>query len=359
MKIFTRTIPTMSALMLVNSPMTFAADNDMDSWYFSPMLSYIEADSSRQSDNAFGVLLGVGKPMNDHWNIELSAAIDNLDFENGSGEYKQTGLMLDGLYIFDRNAEMQTYAVVGAGMMSTDIGATDSTNPMINAGVGMMQDINETMKIRADVRYRMDMDNESIPSEDEFNDFMFNVGLVIRFGGEKAYKPTSSATSSPAATSAVPATATPAIVAASVDSDNDGVVDENDNCPDTSEGVNVDNKGCELQQSFVLQGVNFVTGSDVLTSEAKNALNDVAATLIKNSTLSVEVAGYTDDRGNADFNQQLSQKRAESVKSYLESEGVNANNMSAKGYGEDSPIADNASSDGRAKNRRVELHILN
>lgn len=343
-------IPLFFVLLVGGNSMLQAAE---DNWYFSPMLSYINADKDRQADDAFGVLLGVGKPLSEHWNAELSLAIDSLDFETGSGEYDQKGLMLDGLYIFDRKAEMQTYAVVGAGMMSTDVGATDGTNPMINAGVGMMQDINDTMKIRADVRYRMDMDDESIPTEDEFNDFMFNVGLVIRFGAEK--KSTKAATST---NTAAPAAATTAAVMTDKDSDNDGIVDADDNCPDTAEGVNVDNKGCELQQSFVLQGVNFVTGSDVLTTEAKTALDDVAATLIKNSTLSVEVAGYTDDRGNADFNQQLSQKRAESVKAYLESEGVDANNMTAKGYGEDSPIADNASADGRAKNRRVELHIL-
>ena len=354
MKINLRVIPLLLVLLIANNSMLHAADGNSDDWYFSPMLSYISADSSRMSDDAFGVLLGVGKPLSEHWNAELSLAIDDLDFETGSGEYEQKGLMLDGLYIFDRNAEMQTYAVVGAGMMSTDVGATDSTNPMINAGIGMMQDINDTMKIRADVRYRMDMDDESIPGEDEFNDFMFNVGLVIRFGGEK--KSTKAATTT--STVAPAAAATTAAVVTDKDSDNDGIVNADDNCPDTAEGVNVDSQGCELKQSYVLEGVNFVTGSDVLTDESKEVLNKVVSVLTNNSTLKVEVAGYTDDRGKADFNQQLSQKRAESVKAYLVSEGADANNMTAKGYGEDSPIADNGSVEGRAKNRRVEMHIL-
>ena len=63
------------------------------------------------------------------------------------------------------------------------------------------------------------------------------------------------------------------------DSDNDGVNDSSDDCPTTAAGINVDNKGCELPQSFVLKGVNFVTGSSQLTEESKQALNDVAETL--------------------------------------------------------------------------------
>jgi OOP family OmpA-OmpF porin len=148
------------------------------------------------------------------------------------------------------------------------------------------------------------------------------------------------------------------IVMAPKDTDNDGVADSKDQCPDSKPGVNVDPEGCELQKSFVLEGVNFVTGSDEITGASRSVLDKVAATLIQNGDVNVEVAGYTDDRGNSDFNQTLSQKRAESVKAYLQSSGVAANRMKAKGYGEDSPIADNSNAAGRAKNRRVELHII-
>ncbi len=143
------------------------------------------------------------------------------------------------------------------------------------------------------------------------------------------------------------------------DTDNDGIADQNDQCPDSKPGANVDAKGCELKQSFVLEGVNFVTGSDEITAASRSVLDEVAKTLIRNVEVNVEVAGYTDDRGNADFNQALSQKRAESVKAYLQSSGVAASRMTVKGYGEDSPIADNSTAEGRAKNRRVELHIIN
>jgi outer membrane protein OmpA-like peptidoglycan-associated protein len=72
----------------------------------------------------------------------------------------------------------------------------------------------------------------------------------------------------------------------------------------------------------------------------------------------VEVAGHTDNRGAAAYNRDLSQRRAEAVRSYLVSKGVNGGNLSARGYGPDSPVADNKTANGRAENRRVELRQL-
>ena len=142
------------------------------------------------------------------------------------------------------------------------------------------------------------------------------------------------------------------------DTDNDGIADLKDQCPNTKAGASVDSSGCELKKSFVLEGVNFVTGSDEITGASRSVLDNVAETLIRNGDINVEVAGYTDNRGASDFNQSLSQKRAESVKAYLQSSGVAANRMKAKGYGEDDPIGNNSTSAGRAINRRVELHII-
>lgn len=147
-------------------------------------------------------------------------------------------------------------------------------------------------------------------------------------------------------------------IVAPKDTDNDGVVDLEDQCPGSKPGVNVDATGCELKKSYVLEGVVFVSGSDEITESSKSTLDRVADTMIKNDDVNVEVAGYTDDRGESDFNQALSQKRAESVKAYLVSSGVAANRMTAKGYGEDAPLADNSTAAGRDKNRRVELHII-
>jgi outer membrane protein OmpA-like peptidoglycan-associated protein len=88
-------------------------------------------------------------------------------------------------------------------------------------------------------------------------------------------------------------------------------------------------------------------------------LDSVADLMLNHPEIKVvEIQGHTDDRGKDDYNMQLSQERADSVRDYLISCGVDAGSLVAKGYGEEKPIAPNVTSAGRAKNRRVEFHIL-
>lgn len=143
-----------------------------------------------------------------------------------------------------------------------------------------------------------------------------------------------------------------------LDSDNDGIADSRDNCPDTKADARVDSKGCELAEVIVLKGVNFETGSARLTADSQGVLDDMAATLAKYSTMVVEVSGHTDNTGSANLNRRLSQERAGAVVNHLVAKGVNGANLKAKGYGPDKPVADNGTAEGRAANRRVELHIL-
>lgn len=104
-------------------------------------------------------------------------------------------------------------------------------------------------------------------------------------------------------------------------------------------------------------GATFETGGSTLSSEGKA---EVAALMTKfegESVSSVVIAGYTDDSGDASFNQQLSEKRAEAVKAELVANGADPDKITTVGYGESNPIADNATRDGRAKNRRVEIKV--
>lgn len=143
-----------------------------------------------------------------------------------------------------------------------------------------------------------------------------------------------------------------------LDSDKDGVVDRLDQCPGTAAGLQVDISGCEIKGEIRLPGVNFETNSDRLLSGATYVLADAAATLKKNPTIVVEVAGHTDSDGSADYNAGLSSRRAATVRDYLAANGVADNRMSVRGYGESQPIADNTTAAGKAQNRRVVLRIL-
>jgi len=113
----------------------------------------------------------------------------------------------------------------------------------------------------------------------------------------------------------------------------------------------------QAPEVITLEGVFFETNSADLTASSTATLDRAVETLQKRSNINVEVAAHTDDRGKASYNLALSNRRSASVMAYLVEHGVDASRLSAKGYGEDQPRADNASKEGRAKNRRVELRI--
>jgi len=144
-----------------------------------------------------------------------------------------------------------------------------------------------------------------------------------------------------------------------VDSDGDGVPDNLDKCPGTPHGFKVDADGCIIEQTVVLRAVNFEFNSDKLTQPSEQTLNEVAAALNGQPTLSVQIGGYTDSVGSAGYNLKLSQKRANAVQAYLVSKGVSSSNLVAKGFGKANPIASNDTDEGRTENRRVEFVVLN
>ena len=146
-----------------------------------------------------------------------------------------------------------------------------------------------------------------------------------------------------------------------LDSDGDGVADHLDRCPDTPRGVKVDAHGCPITileataTSWTFDNINFEVGQADIQRGSYDILNEIAGALIANSQLKVVVEGHTDSTGSRSLNTDLSQRRAQAVVDYLISKGIEATRLSARGYGPDRPIADNATSEGRAKNRRVQF----
>jgi OOP family OmpA-OmpF porin len=109
---------------------------------------------------------------------------------------------------------------------------------------------------------------------------------------------------------------------------------------------------------LILRGVNFATGRSALTQDSYAILDEVAASLLGNPEVRVEIAGHTDITGSRSLNMRLSLERAQAVKAYLAQKGVEPSRMVGQGYGPDEPIATNATAAGRAQNRRVELRRL-
>jgi outer membrane protein OmpA-like peptidoglycan-associated protein len=148
------------------------------------------------------------------------------------------------------------------------------------------------------------------------------------------------------------------------DTDSDGVNDEDDKCP--NEAGPESNFGCPEIKPEIIEKVNlaaknifFATGSSKLLAKSYPSLNNVVKILTENPTFKVDIAGHTDITGTHDKNMVLSDNRAASVKAYLVSKGIDESRITSQGFGPDQPIADNKTSAGRAKNRRVEMKLRN
>lgn len=141
------------------------------------------------------------------------------------------------------------------------------------------------------------------------------------------------------------------------DTDGDGIADKDDACPEIAGKAELN--GCPLSKEELQtikvssEKIYFNSGSSTIKNESFPDLDKLAEILVKHPEVKASVEGHTDSQGNDNLNLQLSQSRADAVKDYLISKGVNAGGISATGFGETKPIADNATSAGRAKNRRV------
>ncbi|MFY0593077.1 thrombospondin type 3 repeat-containing protein [Roseivirga sp.] len=147
------------------------------------------------------------------------------------------------------------------------------------------------------------------------------------------------------------------------DADGDGIRDQDDTCPQVA-GIAA-NKGCpevkeEVKKALELavKNIQFNSGSDVLKTSSYASLNQVAELMKEDTSFNLELSGYTDNTGRVESNLELSKRRANAVKAYLEGQSIAANRLSADGYGIANPVADNATREGRAANRRVELKIV-
>ena len=159
------------------------------------------------------------------------------------------------------------------------------------------------------------------------------------------------------------------------DTDNDGVLDKDDKCVDVA--GTVANNGCpevkavaptvitpqvsvEVQKSLnnYAKTILFNTGKSSIKNESTQVLNDIVNILKEYPAARFYIEGHTDSVGSSTLNQRLSNSRAQSVKSFLVSHGIDTSRLQAIGYGEERPIATNATTSGRSQNRRVEINLI-
>ena len=137
------------------------------------------------------------------------------------------------------------------------------------------------------------------------------------------------------------------------DTDGDGVVDSMDECPGTLKGARVDSRGC-----WILPNLRFAVNGAELEESSTSMLYPEIEVLKANPDVRIRIDGYSDSDGAAAYNQDLSARRAASVRDFFVSQGLEANRFEVKGFGEANPIVPNDSKENKERNRRVELTII-
>lgn len=349
------------------------ADALRDAFFLSPMFVYTEPDDERRVGKGKGYALALGY----RWSfaaLELVAEDSRLTPQagQGSGDAKLSGVGVNVLVAPLQSLPIVTnlYGLVGFGVHRRDNHprfARDDETFTIDVGLGWMfpfRVFDVDFALRAEGLYRVDSQQPPFPNPPtaddppkSFQDIVGRVGLYLPIGPRPAPPPEPE----PEIAAVVP-------VAAPVDTDGDGVFDPEDQCPESPTGTRVDALGCPLPppvpppappEVIVLDGVLFETASARLKPESRVELEDVVTTLFKWPDLKVEVGGHTDSVGDAAYNQDLSQRRAETVLAFLINQGIPEERLSARGYGELMAVASNDTDAGRARNRRVELKIEN
>ena len=145
----------------------------------------------------------------------------------------------------------------------------------------------------------------------------------------------------------------------SLDSDGDGIIDSKDKCPKTPIGKKVDENGCEIKEEVQVKeivlssGATFAFGQSTLLPTAYPELDKLVQFMVENPNSRWRIEGHTDDKGPDWANKKISLERAQSVFNYFISRGISSDRFVVIGLGKDYPIADNITSEGMAKNRRV------
>ncbi len=338
---------------------------------------------------------------------ELSVLYAKPDYEDGyTGDTDVWRVALNGVYEYDKKGAIIPMAKFGVGYENLSDNKSGNTNSLFgDVGVGAKIPFTDMIALKLEAIYMAKFNNFRWD-----NNLVALAGLNIAFGAsarqveevpvkEEKVEETAAVAAVPVvldddkdgvpnAKDKCPLSNAGAKVDANgceFDSDKDGVVDFIDKCPNTPAGVAVDAKGCTLDsdgdgvvdsqdkcantpkgQEVNSDGcpheinlhINFENASAKVDSASMVNVDKMANFLNLNKNYSIKIVGYTDSKGSASFNKKLSQRRADAVRKLLIEKGVEPSRVSAEGRGEANPIADNATAEGRAQNRRIEAELI-
>jgi len=318
------------------------------------------------SDTSGGVL-GLGYKLSEHWGIEGTYIdLGNTDMDligGGDVDFDISGYRADLLYHFSETASgVIPYLAFGAGEFDVDpdlAGVSSDDQTFVNIGGGFKKYITDNLAFRGDLRAIRNTSESS-------TDLAMMVGLDYFFGsrgkkvapvaapldsdGDGVYDDQDRCPNTPAGV-AVDSNGCP------LDSDGDGVYDYKDKCPNTPAGARVDEDGCQYvvkETVSVELEVLFDLNKAVVKPAFYEEIKNVGEFMKLFPSTSATIEGHTDSTGDDGYNQGLSERRANAVRQVLiDQHGVDASRVKAVGYGESQPRADNDTKEGRQQNRRV------
>lgn len=377
-----------------------AQAQDLGNWYIAPRIGAAIPDSNRETDTSVWGGIGAGVWVNPNLAVDFEYGINNASFKNSSWrphhEWESATFGVSARWFFgEEGAQWRPYVMAGVGAqrhaaysgLLSKVPPNPLTvnasgwDPMATVGGGVQFNMSERLAVRGELAARFDRDDntrgnasDSLPivaggnggityrpsHKSGYLDAILSVGLVYSFG-EKAAPPVEPAVSTP-----------PPVDCHTLDDDRDGVNNCDDLCPDTPAGTIVGPDGCPQKVVIDLRGVNFKFDRPkkgesnieptlaVPTADSIAILDQAIDALNRYPQIKVELDGHTDSIGSDEYNQGLSERRAQIVADYLTAHGIGADRITAvKGFGEAQPIDSNSTKEGRARNRRTELKVEN
>ena len=282
-----------------------AEDMYRGAWYALPGLSYNWTDSDLNAQDDLGGFIRAGKEINDKWDFQVGGSYASID-GNQTGKYKQTLLGVDALYMFSRE-KLRPFLLVGIGYAHNKVdymGGSDSSW-MANVGAGVQYLVNDTIGLQADVRQvwsEAKIGTPAASSSDTISNTVLNFGAILRFGGP------------------VPATEIVAEPATEI----------------VAEPCSPNVETIEIQSEAL-----FDFDKAVIRDNSNRALDEAIAKMKDHGDVEfILVTGHTDRIGSEAYNQKLSERRANAVKKYLSTHGIDVARIKSQGKGESEPVVD-------------------
>ncbi|HUR40891.1 MAG TPA: OmpA family protein [Verrucomicrobiae bacterium] len=313
---------------------------------------YVAPDAARNTDSGLGVAYGLAWPLGTRTlgEVRLFGAALETGVQ-GATDFYHYGVGADLIRHYGKTGAGHPFALVGVGAVANDVtpDADDGVSGYAALGVGWRSAPWKGWGLR----HRLELRGVY----DTFQSGQLDVlaGVTLEIGAERVR---TVEVEKVVVREKIVEVVKEVPAPIPVDRDNDGVPDARDRCPDTVAGARVDADGCvREEQVVVLPNIEFEFARAVLTANGRGELDPVLRFLKDQPEIRLEVWGHTDDVGGDAYNLRLSQARAAAVAEFLTGGGVDAARLASAGFGETRPMADNQTEEGRARNRRVELHI--